>query len=135
MSQLTKADLAAIHQADAIVVALNDGKGSVRLVWTPAGTVKNPFPHYVEYMLDVPVTAHTGPTGNHSAHESLYSYSRGPGQSILLMLKVGDQIRFNFFPDANTNPLLAQVGLHADVLELDVHRKIGKRTERFTFHF
>lgn len=44
-------------------------------------------------------------------------------------LRAGDQVRFNWYPDAHTNENLRGVGFHADVLYVDIIR--GKTSARY----
>lgn len=72
----------------------------------------------VERRLDIPVEGN----GEDGYFTSAYSF---PWHT----LRTGTEIRLYWFPDANTNENLRDVGLHADTLYVDVRR--GKTWARY----
>lgn len=136
---LTKIDIAALREANRIVISYNESsdqyrKTGVRLIRDAKKTEKTPFAEDVEHTFEacpVSVARHgldvTGVTA--FAHIYFYPSQHTPESTIAAMLRAGDQIEFRFMPDEHTNGYVAAAGLHADVLLLCVVR--GK--QRLTF--
>lgn len=132
---LTKNDIAAIRTANDICIHLNkrNPQGLVRLIKRKPYNAK-PFEQDQEYILDARVTMET--TLGQTALESgaaecfemcgIYHGQRSPVSSILQTLRIGDELKFSFYPDCHSNGYVAAASLHADALYLHVIRK-GKR--------
>ena len=133
---LTKIDLAAMKQADFLSIRLDGETGLVRAIKERKKTDKEPFAHDIEHVIEAPVRDYKRVYGvTNSARkyrELIWLY---PGQhchvsSIIKLLRVGDKIEFEFYPDYHTNGYSKDARLHGDMLRLQVER--GK--ERFTFN-
>ena len=121
MTALTKLDIAAIRQADAIVVCLyqREPDGKVRLIKHVERNENNPFAQSIEHNLpaDVVISGYHG-TGikdgavSCSAHADIYHPQITPLSSALRTLRVGDKLRFVFRPDAHTTQALCNAGIH-----------------------
>lgn len=139
---LTAIDVAAMRQADRLVVAFNDHdnslrKTSVRLVKDARRTDKTPFATDQEHeLVDCPIRVidRFDTKGVVAfSHVSLFHTQHSPSSTIVRSLRVGDQIEFNFYPDCHTNGYVAAAGLHADVLLLYVYRGEGNKQRRLEY--
>lgn len=130
--QLTKMDLSALKQADRLVVAFNNVNKSYRATGVTAIKSKplfnaKPFECDLEHDIAAPVTVRTRYGANNDnamcfAHTSLYYSQHANAASVMRTLRVGDEIKFEFYPDMHTTGGLKDAGFHADVILLCVRR-------------
>jgi hypothetical protein len=111
---LTKEDVSYLRRADDVYAINIEGQNFLRVV--KRGTFGDAFSE--DKRVDLPVPGN----GKHGYFTSAWEF---PWRT----LRAGDRVRLYWYPDANTNELLRQVGLHADVLFLDVAR--GKQENRY----
>lgn len=136
---LTKLELAALRQCDALCVHLSKDFTAVRAIKRNPKTEKEPFAQDQEQLITADVGLETlrGREELESgrvkcfAHISLYPNQKHTSWLILQTLRVGDELTFNFYPDAHTNGYIAAAGLHGDALYLNVRRK-GKTVARWS---
>jgi hypothetical protein len=139
---LTKTDIAAIRAANDVCVHLNskNPNGLVRLIKRKPYDSK-PFETDQEYILEnakcvmetgLGQTALESGAAECFAMAGIYHGQRSPVSSILLTLRVGDEIKFSFYPDGHSNGYVAAAGLHADILYLHVIRGTKRQTWEFT---
>lgn len=129
---LTKIDIAALRQADRLVVAFNGGNASMRTTGVTAIKEKrpneaDPFAVDVDHRIDAPVSV------LHRSDDSLagaacfafvgfYHSQHTHASSVIRTLRAGDEVQFIFAPDYHSTENLRNAGLHADVLLLVVRR-------------
>lgn len=130
MATLTKDDIHAIRKADDICIHLNarNPEGLVRLIKRKPYNAK-PFDCDQEHVLPATVRMATRVTAECFAMTNAKFESSGVG-SILKTLRAGDELRFQFWPDAQGNQYTKDAGLYADSVYLDVIRD-GKRVARW----
>lgn len=129
---LTKDDIHAIRHADSVCVHLNtrNPKGLIRLIKRKPYNAK-PFETDQEHVL--PATAAMDNAWKHQelvesgaiqcfAMAWIFHSQQCHVSSVLKTLRVGDELRFRFYPDAHTTQYGEELGLHGDVLYLDVYR-------------
>lgn len=117
---LTKNDIAAIRGANDLCIHLNarHPEGLVRLMKRKPYNAK-PFEVDQEYVLGAIVTMETGDKPEAVECFSmigLYHNQNTPASSILKSLRVGDDVKFSFYPDCHSNGYVAAADLHADAL-------------------
>jgi hypothetical protein len=146
MITLTKTDIAAIRKADDLIVRIdnNTGKsvGKVQLVKRKGLYNKDPFAQdmYHELTATVGMESLAGDreftSGNVSAFAmvGIYHDQYTDTSAMLKSLKVGDEVRFTFWPDAHSNGYVAAAGLHADVLYMRVYRKGKSRPVKWEIY-
>ena len=129
MYELTKMDLAAIRQCDYMHVSLVAGESKVRACKRKERSEKEPFAEDAQIYLDIPVTSYTRFDATHSQTKMgtlLYHYPAETGRnhlaSVLSLLRVGDKVGFQFYPDAHSTQNTREAGLHGDVLRLLIER-------------
>jgi hypothetical protein len=139
MNALTKLDIAAFRKADTLCVHLHKNKpnGLVRLIKNADRNVA--FDSNKEHVLECPVTLHGWHNrdaildgANCFAHISFYHAQNTPASCIVNTLRVGDEISFEFYPDAHSNGNTTKAQLHADALYLIVRRDDGNKRYRWT---
>jgi len=137
---LTKLDIAAIRAANDICVhfGARHPEGLVRLIKRKRITERDPFAVDTEHVLPAEVDfenwehrelAKAGKV-ECFAMAGIYHDQHTPVSSALKSLRVGDELRFSFYPDGHSNGYVAAAGLHADVLYLHV-RSNGKTVARW----
>jgi hypothetical protein len=142
---LTKADIAAIRNAEDIVIHLNhkSPNGTVKLVKRADRQI--PFDADKDWTLSANVIiggyASYSDTKSMKAGEvscfamiGIYHEQGHHVSSILKTLRVGDELSFVFIPDWGCNGYLAKHGLHCDVLALEIRRKHGERIKTHSFN-
>lgn len=138
---LTKEDVYAIRHADDICVHLTakHPKGLVRLIKRKPYYNAKPFETDQEHELHATVAMDNawkhGPMVESGAVQcfamaGIYHEQQTHVSSVLKTLRVGDELRFRFYPDAHTTQYGEELGLHGDSLYLDVYRD-GKRKACF----
>lgn len=140
MPALTKIDLNALHKADDLVVHLGGrwADGLVRAIKRKDYNSTDPFETDKEHVIEsVEVGCEhfqardaVEAGGQFCAHVSFYHNQQTHASAVVHTLRVGDEIKFSFYPDAHSNGYLAQHGLHGDVLYMVVRRK-GKTVARW----
>ena len=130
MTTLTKQDTAAIRAADDITVHLNERhpNGLVQLV--KRRDYNKPFSEDQYHQLSAEVyLRRDGMRAREVANgiecfamRGIYHSQRTAISIILKSLRVGDELRFEFRPDAHSNGYIARANLHGDALYLDVYR-------------
>lgn len=132
--KLTKLDIAAIRNADDIVVHLSKQMARAALVKRIRHDEKHPFAQDAYHEIPCPIVMHGHFLGGQRDNDikngdiacfamaSIYYNQTTPLSSALKTLHVGDEIRFRFAPDYETNQYMFEAGLHGDVLFLDVYR-------------
>lgn len=127
--KLTKIDLAALRQCDSIVVHFKGaGESSVKAIKRARTSERDPFAADQHHTIAAPVNCrhvYGVPAHTHAeafGHISVYHGQTTPVGSILAVLRVGDQIGFEFYPEAHSNGYLIDAGLYGDVLNLHVTR-------------
>lgn len=134
--ELTKIDLAALKQANYLLVAHNRSVSEpscFQAVKEFAKTETNPFPVNAYHTMLAPVSVqynYRTPNAKYVCFESIWLYRPDHATSILDTLRAGDAISFMFYPDARSNGYLEDAGIHGDTLYLNVYRK-GKHCARF----
>lgn len=125
VNKLTKLDIAALRHADSLVVTHAPGRHIVDLVKNNRPSEKDPFATEIRHRLDVPTSVYADGKDRSDATcfamVSLYRFG-GHAESVLKTLRVGDEISFQFYPDAHSNIAMARLRLHGDVLKLIVKR-------------
>lgn len=104
---LTKEDVSYLRRADDVYAINIEGQNFLRVV--KRGTFGDAFSE--DKRVDLPVPGN----GGHGYFTNVWGF---PWRT----LRVGDRVSLYWYPDANTNELLRQVSLHADVLYMDVER-------------
>jgi cold shock CspA family protein len=136
---LTKNDIAAIRKANDICVHLSarNPQGLVRLIKRKRYDAK-PFETDQEHVMTANVVmdslrgqaAFESGTADCFAMAGIYHDQRVQVSNVLKTLRVGDEVTFEFSPDAHTNGYIAAAGLHGDALYLRVRRN-GKFIARW----
>jgi hypothetical protein len=123
MYQLTKMDIAAIRKADLLSVSLNGTETRVTAIKEHRPTESDPFARDAEYRIEVSVESYS-PSQSQKCFALLHLYRDMDchPSAILSLLRVGDSIRFQFYPDAHTTENLKNAGIHGDVLRLIIER-------------
>lgn len=135
--ELTKMDIAALRKADMLSVHLVSGKQSVRAIKRAERTEKAPFAQDIEYAIGAEVTLdyRAGLDAEVNARCKcfgliwLYQSQLTHATSIINTLRVGDGVRFSFYPDGGSNGYLAGRGIHRDLLYIIVYRKGVKHAQ------
>lgn len=139
MYQLTALDIATLTKGDALVVrhGAQCPNGLVRVIKRRAPTAREPFQGDAEHIIPAPVIVRSNgvgvaPSATCVSHVPLYPHQVIPAGSILGLLRVGDAVEFQFYPNAHSNGYLARARLHGDVLQLRVKRA-GKKARMLEF--
>lgn len=112
---LTKEDVSYLRRADDVYAINMEGQNFLRVI--KRGTYGDAFSE--DKRVDIPL-------GRGNGRHGWFTHAGGfPWRT----LRVGDQVSLYWYPDANTNELLREVGLHADALFVDVQR--GKQMNRY----
>jgi len=122
---LTKLDLKALHKADTIAFNFWEGNHHITAI---KENKKDPYEPYIRYKISVKGRFATRGEGVKSCHTSSHHYFSERGsyiQTIISLIKVGDKIELEWYPDGNTNGYLEKNNLHGDLLHLHVLR--GKK--------
>lgn len=124
MHTLTAQDLRIIRSANDLAVHLNElhPGGLVRFILERVSGGDNK-----EYTLPIPVTLYSGEkvTTSNFALIGLYKYGWSSAYSAFALLKPGDNISLQFYPNALTNATMVKANLYGDGLYLHVTR--GKK--------
>lgn len=104
---LTREDVSYLRRANDVYVINIEGQNFLRAV--KRGDSRDAFSE--DKRVDIPVD------GN-GAHGYFTNAMEFPWHT----LRAGDQVNLHWFPDACTNDLLREVGLHADAVYVDVRR-------------
>lgn len=134
---LTKADINALKRADTIIVRLDATGGYCELVRRKPED--DPLAYEQRHRLACEVAETYRYNAGDKRHDwryfsatTLYKGEVYHAQALLALLREGDRVRFEFYPDAHRNGYVAQTNLHADMLRLIVWRK-DKRFAEFEF--
>jgi hypothetical protein len=111
---LTKEDVSYLRRADDVYCVNRDGVNYIGAV--KRRDFNDQFSD--DKRIEIPVMGN-GASGNFTSAWSFPWHT----------LRAGDMISFYWYPDANTNELLREVNLHADVLYIDIRR--GKKSVRY----
>jgi len=128
---LTKKDIAALRKADGLSVSLREGTSTVRATKKNAPTDADPYATDVDHIIPAPVFLRNFKYNADDKSARCFSHMnfwRGQDahiEAVTALLRVGDDIGFEFYPDCHTNQYMEAAGLHGDVLRLIVTR--GKR--------
>lgn len=131
---LTALDLAALRKADYLSVSLKGEVQTVRATKENRPTETNPFATDIDHLIAAPVTMRSATYGQASDARCFANMRFWRGQdshigAVVSMLRVGDEIAFEFCPDHHTNQYMERADLHGDILRLVVTR--GKRRHYF----
>ncbi len=148
---LTKIDIAALRQANRLIVHFNQDipeRTGVRLIKENRPTERDPFAQDIEHHLPAPVTVHNRQSWSNDlpergvrafGHIYLYPPMRNSGDmlycndTIISLLRAGDRIRFRFDADGGNCGFIVGANLHADALYLIVERGDADKPKRLAF--
>jgi len=135
--ELTKIDIAALRQADYLMIGTHGASNYSRQTKPDpvfrAGkrfpkSEKNPYEHDVQHSVPAPIRCkynYKTPDSEYHCAEylSLFPDQKCDTSSILATLRAGDAIAIEFYPDHGTHDDLREGGFHCDAVQLLVYRK------------
>lgn len=125
MYKLTAGDLAAIEKGESLTVQLTKKH--------PDGFVRVKDRKHREHLIPATVRSTQNAPGGCYAHVWLYANQGCVATSVFSLLKPGDKICFEFYPDAASNGYSSRARIHVDFLRLRVERKIDGQPRTLTF--
>lgn len=128
MYELTKIDVAAMRQCDALTVNYARDGGTVCATKEVAKTERQPFAQDVSHYIDAPVSIRTyrGEDISHVrayGHVRQYHGQRCDARSIIATLRPGDRIAFEFCAGGHSTDAMLAADVHGDFLRIIIRRK------------